>query len=177
MGYACVGGGHDSVAQPCRCTSREFVQMRRWSLDPRLGAILQLTVDQGHWRTLQDGVDGGLTQTLPDPRTVWALVDTGAAITCVRGDLAESLGLVHAGDVRIVNVGAHLDQGARERWTSKRHMRLTIEGVGAFEVQAAEVSRFVDIGDVDIEVLLGRDILSQCVLKIDGPAGAFSLHR
>ena len=47
----------------------------------------------------------------------------------------------------------------------------------AFEVQAAEVSRFVDTGDVDIEVLLGRDILSQCVLKIDGPAGAFSLHR
>ncbi|TNE86175.1 MAG: hypothetical protein EP330_23100 [Deltaproteobacteria bacterium] len=152
--------------------------MPRWTLHPKLGAILQVRVDQGHWALgMQSGTDGGLTDTLPQPLTVWGLIDTGAALTCVRGDVAERLRLVSAGTLQIYNVGAHLDQDARVRTTTKRHARLQIEGLGTFEVEAAEVSEFKGVGDVDIVVLIGRDVLSKCVLTVDGPAGAFSLRR
>ena len=151
--------------------------MARWTLHPKLGAILQVRLDQGRWRGMQDGTDGGLTDTLPAPLTVWALVDTGAALTCIRGDVAAKLHLVDAGTLPIYTVGAHLDQEARLRQTTKRHARLHIEGVGAFEVEAAEVAEFKGVHDVDIVVLIGRDVLSRCVLTVDGPAGSFALTR
>lgn len=152
-------------------------RMTRWSLHPKLGAILQVRLDQGQWRGMQDSVDAGMTSTMPDPIVVWALVDTGAALTCVRGDIAAQLQLASAGTLRIFNVGAHLDQDSRERTTTKRHVRVHIEGLGAFDVEAAEVSHFAGVDDVDIVVLLGRDVLGHCVLTVDGPAGSFSLKR
>lgn len=151
--------------------------MARWSLHPKLGAILQVRLDQGRWRGMSEGTDGGITDTLPQPQTVWALIDTGAALTCIRGDVAARLHLVDAGTLQIYTVGAHLDQQARMRTTTKRHARLQIEGVGAFDVEAAEVAEFKGVHDVDIVVLIGRDVLSRCVLIVDGPAGSFSLSR
>lgn len=96
----------------------------------------------------------------------FALIDTGAAVTCVDAATARSVGLslvdsdlmasaTHASELVPIFAG-----------------RLDIGGVCSVEMRRAYGANLAPLGFV---ALIGRDILESCVLVYNGLDGSFSL--
>jgi len=85
-----------------------------------------------------------------------AIVDTGADGTLVPQSLVDELGAPFIDDVRV-----------RSHWGEWRNVQLfTVDvGIGSLCLPAVEV-----VGDPGQEIVLGRNILNQLKLLLDGPA-------
>jgi|FaiFalDrversion3_1042247.scaffolds.fasta_scaffold21286_1 hypothetical protein len=110
-------------------------------------------------------------QAIPPPVTGWALIDTGATRSCVDSKVIASLGVKPIGVAVTGTAGGPVQQyryPARFRFPGEG---LEIEFSSVIGVNLAGQS----IGGRDIIVLLGRDVLSRCVLIYNGPGGFFTL--
>ena len=103
---------------------------------------------------------------IPKPVTGFALIDTGASVTCVDQEAAAKAGLVtvgsdpltsatHANEVLPVYAG-----------------RLTIPGLGEFEILRAFGAKLAPLG---FTALIARDVLMGCVLVYNGMDASFSI--
>lgn len=92
---------------------------------------------------------------------VAAIVDTGADGTLVPQSLIDELRAPFVDNVRV-----------RSHWGEWRNMQLfTVDiGIGSLRFPAVEVA-----GDQGQEIVLGRNILSQLRLLLDGPAGQMDI--
>jgi len=110
-------------------------------------------------------------QQIPAPRSGLALIDTGATRSCVDSQIISSLGVNPIG---ITTLGT-----ARGR--SQHHLypaKFSFPAI-RFEVEFGSVVG-VDLsgqgaGNMQIIALIGRDVLSRCILIYHGTKGCFSL--
>lgn len=108
---------------------------------------------------------------IPQSVTGWALIDTGATRSCVDAQALAKLGVSPIGLVETGTAGGTVPQHLYPA-------RLRFPGEG-LEVEfssliGANLSG-QKIGDLDLIVLVGRDVLSQCILIYNGPGGFFTL--
>jgi hypothetical protein len=110
-------------------------------------------------------------QQIPAPKAGFALIDTGATRSCADNQVISSLGVSPTG---IVDLGT-----ARGR--SQHHLYPAKFSFPAmkFEVEFGSVVG-VDLsgqgaGRMQIIALIGRDVLSRCILIYHGTKGSFSL--
>lgn len=111
---------------------------------------------------------------VPAPRTIRALVDTGASFTSIQPEVMQVLGLTPTGTVDIVTPSTGQDVHTTETYDvdfvipkSPTEPPLAIPNL---RVAACEL--FLRQG---IHALIGRDVLSRCVLVYNGEANVFTL--
>lgn len=110
-------------------------------------------------------------QPIPPPVTGWALIDTGATSSCVDSKTITSLGVKPIGVAVTGTAGGPVQQ---HRYPAKFRFPgegLEIEFSSVIGVNLAGQS----VAGHDIIVLLGRDVLSQCVFIYNGLGGFFTL--
>lgn len=104
---------------------------------------------------------------IPNPITGPALIDTGAASTCVDEEILKNLGLPIVGEQPI----------ATPSGPSKAYLYpVKLEFPGS-PIPPLEFNRVIgaNLKDQKIAILIGRDILQHCILIYNGPGGHFSL--
>jgi hypothetical protein len=121
--------------------------------------------------------DGGLA--LPQPVSGWGLVDTGAAITMVRPDVAQGLRACPAPALALKGLHpAKPWETVPAETVPARYLVVEVVGLsGGFTVIAGELPFGDALPGEEIVALLGRDVLAQLRLVYDGPAGMLVLER
>jgi predicted aspartyl protease len=104
---------------------------------------------------------------VPDPVPGLALIDTGATTTCVDAEAAQKLGLPV---VNVVNI-------ASASHTSSQHNVYPIHIAVAGSPIRINAPRAVGVplAAQGLLVLIGRDVLSACILFYNGAMGSFTL--
>jgi hypothetical protein len=106
--------------------------------------------------------------TVPLPILVVALIDTGAKETLIERAVVARLNLEASGarDVYGVGSGNTPEAGVVYR------MRIIYAGVPALDLASSiPVTAVEDLSRFGVKMLLGRDLLSRCVLIYNGPEG------
>jgi len=114
---------------------------------------------------------GQSNQPIPAPGTGWALIDTGATRTCVDKAVLDELEVQATG---AITTGTAAGPAQQLLYPAK----LNFPGAN-FEIEFGSVIG-VDLSGQSIAgqnviVLLGRNVLSRCVLVYNGPGGIFTL--
>lgn len=128
-----------------------------------------MTVSEPRRKALLDA-----NQPIPPNQTIVALVDTGASCTCIDPDVLAPLGLTPTGTTPM-----HTPSTGTTPATMKQYdVGLAIFGAGPddppfFLPTIAVVES--ELKAQGIEALLGRDILSSCVLIYNGTMNQFTL--
>lgn len=107
----------------------------------------------------------------PSPEKVRALVDTGASMSSVSPRLAKSLGLVPSGIMPILSAttgGAAHNCNQYDVCLAFVQPSVKVLGVNVPVIE-------LDLYTHGAEVLLGRDMLAQCLCVYDGQNGTFTL--
>ena len=108
----------------------------------------------------------GAGEPVPEPIHVAAMLDTGAAATCITEALARRLGLEPGGEMTVHGLGAGPGVGASYR------VRVYFSGASAPElVSSLAVIGVEDLDTFGVDALVGRDLLSRCLLLYNGPHG------
>lgn len=110
-------------------------------------------------------------QPIPAPITGWALIDTGATRSCVDTKTITQLGLKPIGVTQMGTARGPVKQHlypAKFRFPGEE---LEIEFSSVVGVNLTGQS----VAGRDLIVLLGRDVLSRCILIYNGPGGFFTL--
>lgn len=128
------------------------------------GAIT--TVSIGYPKSLADGLRAR-GKPVPPPRTISAMIDTGASISAIEDSVAKSIGLVKTGATYITGVG-----GASQRPIYSAQIFVSPpSGIRYDPIQIAGVT----FGSPQFSMLIGRDILSDLALSYMGKQGKFSI--
>jgi hypothetical protein len=111
-------------------------------------------------------------QPIPAPQSGWALIDTGATRTCVDRDVLTKLGVQPTGTVKTGTAAGQVEQLLFPA-------KLSFPVAGNFQIEFGSVIavdlRGQTIAGTNVVVLVGRDVLSRCLLVYNGPAGIFTL--
>jgi len=110
-------------------------------------------------------------QQIPAPRSGFALIDTGATRSCVDSQVISSLGVNCIG---VTTLGTAKGRSQHHLYPAKFRFPVI-----RFEVEFGSVVG-VDLsgqgaGNMQIIALIGRDVLSRCILIYHGTKGSFSL--
>jgi predicted aspartyl protease len=113
-------------------------------------------------------------QAAPSPRTIRALIDTGADRTAIHPSVLASISSPPAGTILVRRPGS---SGGFTR-VNLHDVRLALGGVPASKVRAVWFD--VEIAAVapaapHLLALIGRDMLAHCRFLYDGPNGEFTL--
>jgi hypothetical protein len=133
----------------------------------------------GYALTVMIGLNGADTTQLmkkgkpvPPPLSVRAILDTGTDITCMATRVLQHFGLVSISDATTLTMGGPVSAKLFEVSLSiPKSSGLT----GPLLVLEQLVVMEWGLVDPDIEALIGKDVLSQCLLIIDGPRKEFTL--
>lgn len=110
--------------------------------------------------------------TPPPPVKVLALVDTGSSGTMIHSDLIAALGLTPTGRSRLTTATT----GTSPVWTDTYDISLSFRAPQRRPTTITELRvAATDFTNHGFQVLLGRDILAQCLLVYDGRLGCFML--
>jgi len=114
----------------------------------------------------------GQGQPIPAPQSGWALIDTGATRTCVDKDVLTKLGVKPTGTIKTGTAAGQVEQLLFPA-------KLSFPAAGNFQVEFGSVIavdlRGQAVAGANVVVLVGRDVLSHCLLVYNGPAGIFTL--
>lgn len=136
------------------------IQLGLQGAGPRIQVILSPLENQ-----LKSLADKG--EPPPHPVSGFALIDTGASSTCIDQNAAEGAGL------------AVVDSGPMSSATHANEIVPIY--AGKIEIIGMSISvnvmraYGVNLNSQDLIALIGRDLLSQCVLVYNGLEGSFSL--
>lgn len=111
---------------------------------------------------------GGSQKATPTSEQGFALIDTGAHISCIDEEVAQRLGLSAVDVVKITS--------ASHESTEANVYPARIELV-AGQILGFDMSRVIGVTlkKQGLIVLVGRDILSRCTLFYNGPTGQITL--
>lgn len=114
-------------------------------------------------------------QPVPNVAQVLALVDTGASGTCVDPSVLQSLALTPTGSA-MVNTPS---TGAQPVSADQYDVSIFVPGSDATQAPLVVPNLPVICAELllaqGFHVLIGRDILSRCLLSYNGTAGQFTL--
>ncbi len=112
---------------------------------------------------------------IPPPVNVRALIDTGASGSCIDPSIRTQLGLTPTGTTKAHSPGTKKDA---PHDVDQFDVGIFIPGLTAtsraFYIPTVQVMEF-DLDHQGFQVILGRDILTSCVLIYEGQAGLFTL--
>lgn len=114
-------------------------------------------------------------QPVPDPERITALIDTGASGTCVDPSILQALALTPTG-VATVNTPS---TGSKPHIADQYDVLLVVPG--ALQTHEPLVIPNMPVISAELLVaqgfhaLIGRDVLSMCLLEYNGPTRSFSL--
>ena len=136
------------------------------------GPVLIAYVGVSHARSAAIRAAG---QQVPQAQQISALVDTGASGTCIEPSVLRALGVSPTGMVPIntpstgntPHTAYQYDVSILVPGASNAHPPLIVENLPVIEAQLIHAQGF--------HALIGRDVLSQCLLNYDGQAGFFTL--
>jgi hypothetical protein len=112
-------------------------------------------------------------QRTPAPVRGLGLIDTGSTLSFVDTQMAGALSLAPTGYTAISTV----TPGSTDHFMSLHDAALTIVGHGGV-IEFASVHVVVcDLSALGVSVLIGRDVLDQCLLQYHGPASLCTLAR
>lgn len=106
-------------------------------------------------------------EPVPDRVPGLALLDTGASVTVVDHKIAERLHLSPRGTRRLSVPNATTEQPTFS-------LAFTIVAPAPFTLTTLRAPSS-DLAGLGVDLLIGRDILSQCLLIMNGPDGSFTL--
>lgn len=111
-------------------------------------------------------------QPIPSPVSGLALIDTGATMSCVDDDVITKLGVSPIGQTTISG-----SNGSHTVNTYPSHFRFP--AISGFEIDFTSTVgidlQVQKVGNQPIVALLGRDVLSKCVLVYNGHLGMYTL--
>lgn len=139
-----------------------FVVPPRVALQQR-GSVIEVTVgvEQNMAKALaQQG------KSVPQPKPGYALIDTGASVTCIDEQVAADLGLP------VVDVGKMSSASHEGHPCNLYPAQITIPPILTFQAPRAMGAKIVGQGFVAI---IGRDVLQGCVFIYNGGAGQITL--
>jgi len=110
-------------------------------------------------------------QQIPSPRAGFALIDTGATRSCVDSQIVSSLGVSPIG---IANLGTASGRSQHHLYPAKFDFPAMKFQVEFGSVVGVDLSG-QGVGNTQIIALIGRDVLSRCILIYHGTKGSFSL--
>lgn len=107
----------------------------------------------------------------PQPRQIFGLIDTGASCTAIDSPIIRSLGINPTGTTQILTPSTggvphqcdQYDVGIAIVMQQLHFMRVTLAVIES------------DLSNQPIDALIGRDLLSQCMMIYNGPDGYISL--
>ncbi len=138
------------------------------NFDPVSGPLVDLFVGVSKAR---EGALKLASQPVPAPMRVRGLVDTGASGVCIDPSVITTLGLVPTGASTCYSPTT----GAKGEIKNTYDIALyLVHSSGHFLPSAVPAIESV-LAVQGFEVLIGRDILSNCLLVYDGPNGTFAL--
>jgi len=112
------------------------------------------------------------SKPIPQPKTGWALIDTGATHSCVDDDVISQLGV---NPIRRAKI--HGSAGIHEVNVFPSHLRFP--AIPNFEIDFAATLgvniQAQQFNNQPIIALLGRDVLAKCVFIYNGPLGMYTL--
>jgi hypothetical protein len=111
-------------------------------------------------------------QPIPAPVSARALVDSGTNVTCVASRILQQLGLAPAQQHQTQTVAGSLFVNLFDVSFNVQNPNAT-QGPVLVLPQLRVMEMIQQIPDV--EVLIGLDVLQQCLLVLDGPHGHFAL--
>lgn len=112
---------------------------------------------------------------IPPPQVGLALIDTGATFTAVHEPALQALGLNPVGVVQTGTANGPIQQS---QYPAKMSLPGMGFAVGLNQVTGCNLSNQtipMETGPAQLIALIGRDILKNCVLTYNGPAGFWSL--
>jgi predicted aspartyl protease len=112
-------------------------------------------------------------QTIPQPVLITALVDTGASTTAIDPSVVQALGLQPTGSMLILTPST----GSTPVQANTYDVALVIPlGASAmtFTIHALQIFEST-LSVQGIKALIGRDVLSNCLLVYDGRSNFFSI--
>lgn len=106
------------------------------------------------------------------PEEVRVLVDTGASTTFVQKSVLDKLGVSKVGEQHAHTVSTGETPESFDAYTVQLFFPGLPDGVLAsgLRVLAAQ-----DLSGLDVDVLLGCDVLTRCLLFYNGPEGDFTI--
>lgn len=119
-----------------------------------------VSISEARREALGDGA------VIPQPRVIRALLDTGAAFTTIDPATMTALGLTPTGTIDILTPST----GTNHHTTDTYDVDLQI---GTLRVPNLRVAA-CELGS-GLNALIGRDVLSRCILIYNGTARIFSL--
>jgi predicted aspartyl protease len=128
------------------------------------GPVVQvsITVEENVAKTLvQQG------QQVPTPKSGWALIDTGASVTCVDDQAAQELNLP------VIDVVPMCSASHAQTQQNVYPVQITIPALG-FNLQAPRAVGAA-LAAQGLLLLIGRDVLQICTLFYNGPAGQITI--
>lgn|SRR5579862_1457989 len=112
-------------------------------------------------------------QAIPKEIRVTALVDTGASCTCVDPSVMAALGLTPTGMVSIQTPSTGGTPHHADQYDVCLRIMTKIPADALYRATIPVVASDLKTSQ-GFEVLLGRDILQECLLVYDGQRGVFS---
>lgn len=131
----------------------------------RNGAIVQMTIQVP--TAMADAMKAA-GQTVPEPRAIRMMVDTGASISGVKDEFATGVGLQATDSVQIGGV-----TGVDTRAVYAAKLVLPEDNM---EFDPIEIVGMALPGQTEIDGLLGRDFLKRANLVYVGPTGSFDIQ-
>jgi predicted aspartyl protease len=104
-------------------------------------------------------------QTVPNPESGLALIDTGASGTCIDNGAAQRLQLP------VIDTG---NMVSASHTTPQNIYPVLIEVAGGIRVNVPRAMG-AELASQGLVVLIGRDFLQHCTLFYNGPSGALTL--
>lgn len=126
--------------------------------------VIDLVVGLAEEDTRKMKAEGHL---VPRPEVVPALLDTGASASLISRDVVDRLRLERQGDQVVSGIG-----GAISVTGEVGVVRILFPGIPPRQLaHSAQVIIVPNLNHLGARMILGRDILSKCVLVYNGPHG------
>jgi hypothetical protein len=111
-------------------------------------------------------------QPIPAPLSIRAVIDTGTDITCVAARVPQQLGLASAGEVQTQTIAGFVNSHCYDvSLSNPKSGSLTGPLLVLDDLRVMELLDAIP----NVEALIGKDVLSHCLLIIDGKRGEFTL--
>lgn len=114
-------------------------------------------------------------QPIPNPVTIRALVDTGASTTCIDPSILKALSLTPTGNVKMVTPSTGKTPVDIDQYDVGIVIPAAIANQIPFALQTIPVACTELVSSQGFHALIGRDILSHCLLNYNGSMGMFTL--